>query len=464
MDASTLEVCAIVGDRVMDVCYLDPRAEVAYTIGTAKRARFAIAPGLTPEPEFSIARFREGAFEISWTQAMSGEIVIDGRSAPLCAAPGVLPPDRRGVVTYRLPAGARITLDAGAARFHLKLGTRLMREPVPFWGTLSRSASRYAVGSCAVHVLGLALMLSLPPQPSSLALERFDRTELRPVRLTPEMLPPETRKLSGEGEAGGTGGGAKAAGPEGRAGTPRSNRPSGRMAQKGPAPTRELALRMAERAARENAVISILGRESGTVTGSIFARTDALGSDAEEHFGSLRGNVMGDAWGTNGLGLTKTGVGGGGQSTSGPIGLGRIGTLGKGDGPGGPDYGGRGVASMAPRKPRPLPDVSACCAQVRGALDKEIIRRVIRRRIQEVRFCYEREVQRKPELEGRVEVSFTITGAGAVAAAGVAKSTTGDTAVDSCIVQAVRRLEFPQPEGGGIVVVTYPFLLTRAGR
>jgi hypothetical protein len=30
-------------------------------------------------------------------------------------------------------------------------------------------------------------------------------------------------------------------------------------------------------------------------------------------------------------------------------------------------------------------------------------------------------------------------------------------------VQAVRRWEFPKPMGGGIVMLSYPFVLTRAG-
>ena len=35
--------------------------------------------------------------------------------------------------------------------------------------------------------------------------------------------------------------------------------------------------------------------------------------------------------------------------------------------------------------------------------------------------------------------------------------------VENCTVQAVRRWEFPKPLGGGIVIVSYPFVLTPAG-
>ena len=43
--------------------------------------------------------------------------------------------------------------------------------------------------------------------------------------------------------------------------------------------------------------------------------------------------------------------------------------------------------------------------------------------------------------------------------AAVAKDSMGLRAVGACIARAVRRWKFPPPEGGGIVVVTYPFVL-----
>ena len=42
-------------------------------------------------------------------------------------------------------------------------------------------------------------------------------------------------------------------------------------------------------------------------------------------------------------------------------------------------------------------------------------------------------------------------------------STMGNARVENCIVQAVRRWEFPKPLGGGIVIVSYPFVFTPAG-
>jgi hypothetical protein len=35
--------------------------------------------------------------------------------------------------------------------------------------------------------------------------------------------------------------------------------------------------------------------------------------------------------------------------------------------------------------------------------------------------------------------------------------------VDACVVEAIRRWEFPKPDGGGVAIVTYPFQLAPAG-
>jgi TonB family protein len=104
----------------------------------------------------------------------------------------------------------------------------------------------------------------------------------------------------------------------------------------------------------------------------------------------------------------------------------------------------------------PRRDVIPGQAQVRGSLDKEIIRRVVRRHINEVRFCYELEARKNPPLAGRVSVQFTISPEGKVDRSALQSSTLGDPRVENCVVTAFRRWEFPKP-AGGVVVVTYPF-------
>jgi len=93
---------------------------------------------------------------------------------------------------------------------------------------------------------------------------------------------------------------------------------------------------------------------------------------------------------------------------------------------------------------------------VTGSLDKEIIQRIIRHHIMQVRHCYERQLAKDPNLEGRLKIKFTITKDGRVSTVMVQEAL--ETSVDSCVAQVFRRMTFPKPQGGGIVIVSYPFV------
>jgi len=95
-----------------------------------------------------------------------------------------------------------------------------------------------------------------------------------------------------------------------------------------------------------------------------------------------------------------------------------------------------------------------------GDETKEIVRRIIRHHIDEVKACYEQELSRQPDLAGKIDVEFTVAALGQVVASTLKRSTMGNARVESCTVEAVRRWQFPKVRGGGIVVMTYPFILT----
>ena len=100
---------------------------------------------------------------------------------------------------------------------------------------------------------------------------------------------------------------------------------------------------------------------------------------------------------------------------------------------------------------------------IKGSLTKEVVRRVMRMNVGDLVDCWEKGVQKKPSLEGSVSVQFIITPTGEVQTAKVAASTLGDEKVESCFVGAVKDWSFPAPEGGGVVIVTYPFALVPPG-
>jgi TonB family protein len=179
--------------------------------------------------------------------------------------------------------------------------------------------------------------------------------------------------------------------------------------------------------------------------------------------GDLHSALVASTFGPGGLGQVGTGRGGGGTGEE-TLGLGKLGTMGKfGDGPGeGLRYGANKGGLLARRKPI-TPDVFIGDSSVRGSLDKEIIRRIVRRNINQVRYCYQQGLTARPSLEGRAVVQFTIAPTGQVLASVLQSSTLNAVAVESCVVNAVKRWEFPKPNGGGLVIVSYPFQFNRPG-
>lgn len=77
----------------------------------------------------------------------------------------------------------------------------------------------------------------------------------------------------------------------------------------------------------------------------------------------------------------------------------------------------------------------------------------------EVRTCYQAELRRNRQLEGRVIFDFLIGPSGDVLYTQVRSSSLGDGAVEKCIGSAIRGWKFDKPEGDAPVVVTYPFVL-----
>jgi hypothetical protein len=105
-------------------------------------------------------------------------------------------------------------------------------------------------------------------------------------------------------------------------------------------------------------------------------------------------------------GLTGDNPGGGGTGW-GTIGTGNYGKIGTGSGTGS-GYGvGSGRGGMRGRS-SPVPSMSIGQPVAKGDLDKAIIRRYIKRNIQKLVYCYEKELLNQPKLEGTSTAEFVI--------------------------------------------------------
>jgi hypothetical protein len=209
-------------------------------------------------------------------------------------------------------------------------------------------------------------------------------------------------------------------------------------------------------------MLAVLDGPRGQAFAQVLSTAPALGSDAETVLAHLEGRTIADAYGT-GMGVRGTGAGGADTGRALIGGSPGLGTIGKGGGRnGGTGAYGEHAGGLARRQAR-APAIIDGGAAVRGGLDKEIVRRVVRKHLNEVRFCYEQSLARRPALAGRVVASFTIAPTGRVLASLLQSSTLSEPTAEACIVSAIRRWDFPAPEGGGVVVVTYPFQLAPAG-
>lgn len=109
-----------------------------------------------------------------------------------------------------------------------------------------------------------------------------------------------------------------------------------------------------------------------------------------------------------------------------------------------------------------IPGVRQRPSTVTGPLDKDIVRRVVRAHINEIRYCYNQGLAQDPELGGDVTIDFEILVTGRVGTATVRESTIPDAAVAVCIAKAVGRWTFPKP--ATVVQVSYPFTLSPRSR
>lgn len=178
---------------------------------------------------------------------------------------------------------------------------------------------------------------------------------------------------------------------------------------------------------------------SGELAGMADAATGAAGSSENRAGDNLGGK------------LKDTGAGGKGTATYGIAG---VGTQGRGTGTTGYGTGGLG------QKGSVQINVGGQDADFAGGMDKEAIRRVIREHIREIRNCYERELQRSPDLYGKIVLEWDIEEEGRVSRTAVKSNALGNDAVANCIASRLKTWKFPDPPKDQVGRVSFPFVFS----
>jgi TonB family protein len=442
-DAPALLVQARFRERTLSACLLEAGATRGFTVGAGRAADapvdVAYLPASRPANDNHVLVQPTGAgFLINLPEAMRARL-------------------QESATHLRVPCGEVV--------FDITAAAAAPAVPRPWLSRRWKQEGRYLAGVAAGVLLLLGAVSAVPSDPRAISLDdvgrmiRMDR--FRVAAPEPAAPPPAPRGAGSEG-----GGAAPAAaGPEGAAGDPKARPRDTRRAPKGPA--RNQDARDAVAFVTTNSLLSVLGTHRTTILARVLAPEKALGDHAQDVLGHLVGPEIADAYNNGGLGQKGTGARGGGTGDptlpGSGLGTGPLGRI-----PGGPGRGtgpsrGDQLAALPGRSKLIVPDVILTHPTVKGALDKEIIRRVVRTHLNEVRFCYEQSLVRRPSLSGRVVVQFSIAPTGRVLASALQSSSIADPALNSCIVDATRRWSYPAPEGGGLAIVSYPFQLSPAG-
>ena len=447
---------------------LDEKGETSFYIGEDPTCDFVVSAEQTGgAARFPVAAVRGGVFEVRALPTMALRILReDGFPKPYAEDDILLPSD--GVRSCLVSDRETAEIESGEVVFRLRMTKTL--ERVRGGLTLDRNASKFIGLSAVVHAAVLFAFYLVPPDAAGLQMDNMEEySQIMKIMLsapearlieTPKPEPGNNSKAGGEAHAG----------TEGKMGDRTSKKTNNRSGIKGPSDNRNPV--MAREYTQETAATAgILGMLSSVkMPRSPFGSDNPMGFDPENALGALVGDKIGANAGLDGLALHGTGRGGGGDG-KGTIGVGKLGrlawNLSKGTcvgdhcPPGGPGagLGGYGKGGMNGRR-NTGPKLRSGEVTARGSLSKEVIRRIVRRHLNEIRFCYEKGLAKRPDLAGQVAVKFTITDKGVVQSALISNSTLGDPGVEMCISQTVRRMTFPMPPGSGLVLVTYPFSLT----
>lgn len=437
------------GDHIVGEYFLSPGVERSFKVGSGQGVDFEM--GDISGPLFELVRFGKNGAQLRFTAKMEGEVhrkfgdevlsLAEAKKKGLAQADG-------DAVALTLSNDDFAWIELGG----ITVEAFFQPVPKPVFVPFSETVDFTVLNIFLVAFFIAALFIISAANRDAEGDEFADDLNNNQARIAKLLIkPPETQKnpilekyekKKDSGEIA-----AKRKGDEGSMGKKEAPKRSAHAAPKGDPNNKDQARLL---------VAKVFGGGTGGIS-TIFGH-QGLGGELKSAMGNMFGAAPGDAAGLGGLGLRGSGSGGGGLGDT--IGIGGIGTRGRGGGTGG--YG-TGVGVLGGKKDVDI-GITSSEPTVMGSLDKELIRKVIHANRSQIRFCYESQLNRYPKLEGKVAVKFVISASGAVATSSVAQSSVSNAELEACVAGRVRTWVFPKPKGGGVVVVTYPFIFKQSGQ
>jgi len=428
-DKRSVDVTATWGGTVIAVA----RAAVgqAVTIGDSDKANIRLSHQSIPSPVYPLVVV--GAQGAVVMPASGMEVLVDGKPAS-------------GHVN--LDTNQKVTVRVGPVELVVQYSKK---SPIA-WMAISELIDVFYTKILAVALIlqmGLIIALLITPVLPSLDDEDLFKNNAEFTKLI--LAAQEKKKEKKEDLSGKKAASAKEdAGVFGKKDKPKEDK----AASKPGAPKVDKDKREEDRKMAQDALAALgLTGPQGAVS-NVFG-PGGLGSGVNSALGGLSGASMGDAGGAGGIGSRGTGAGGGGTG----LGIGGLGS-GTGRGSGGSgniDLGGRGKGTTK---------IVPGNIIYEGGLTREEIQRVISRVMSQIKYCYEKELNKDPNLEGKLVMFWLISGSGDVQTASASQNTfSGPPAapIEQCVTRIIQRLKFPSPKGGGVVNVTYPFVFSSSG-
>jgi len=448
------EVRKMWGETVLDVKYYNADSKQVL-VGEGEKAEFFVPADMLPAADFPIARVVGNDIMLSFNTSATGSLAMpDGTVTGLDelarGSKVSRDPEFGDCKTFTLPEGAVATLMFG----HVGFRVRYTSQPA---GYLTKATDRidYTFLNTILLVLfvyaAMVATFHLRPKSVETSEEELYKVPDRYVQFILTRPKPQKKdlafleKLKSDIDDGKANSAERYKGKEGKMGLKGRPDTGKRSAVKAIKPDDKEIV-------GNRGLLAVLGAGGPQGLSTVMGGT-GLGGEMEGAIGNMFGSQIGNSGGFGGLGLKGTGSGGGGMGNT--IGVGRLGTRGRGGGKFG--YG-TGVARIRRRGERNV-NISVGRPIIMGSLSMEIIRRVIRSHRDQIKYCYSKELTRAPNLRGKVAVKFTISPKGYVTQATVSQTTLRNAAVERCITQKIRTWKFPEPKGGGIVIVNYPFIL-----
>lgn len=410
-------------------------------------SRFVFLPGAT------------GEVELQGVKRSLEDLKAQGHARPSNSVPGGFEVNIQPEGRYRQEIGGLTVVAKVVAPGRVVAGAT--KRDAPFIGSIGGSFG-------ALLIIGLIMRFAIADDSGLLSQGSDDDrlAELRAfIQRQQERQPEQEQQQNNDQQEGGTG--TRHAGPEGKMGKRDAPTRSARYAIKNNGEPPHLSRQAAREAVQNRGIFAALGAPGGGMAAgasgivSPFGSMTESGVDNQNANGNMTGDAVGDAFGYGGLGAAGTGWGGGGTG-EGTIGMGGIGTMGHGSGTGSGQGYGSGAGRGLRNRGNTGPTVRASPPTVTGLLSPEAIRRVVLRNLGQVNHCYEQGLATNPNAAGRVVVRFVIGGTGSVLNSSPTENSLGVPSVGDCVANAVRRWQFPAPEGGGVVTVNYPFNLQPA--